>query len=219
MNARIGRIVRWGVWALPVWAALLFVGTITHQPDAATDFAGFAAYVTTQEFLVSHIVASILGAGIGSVGVAALAMHLSDTRAAGRAFVGMALTILGNTLVTAIFGIAAFAQPAMGRAFLSGRTDGPYFYNAVYGAPLFVTVITGLLLFIVGGLLVGIAISASGRLPKWAGVSYAIAIPLFAISGFTIDIGQSFASALLTIAAVAVAWRATRSPAEDATLS
>lgn len=45
---------------LPVWAALLFVGTLTHRPDRKTDLAGWSRYVTTGQFLASHLVASIV---------------------------------------------------------------------------------------------------------------------------------------------------------------
>ncbi len=162
------------LWALPVWAALLFLGTLTHQPDTRTNFAGFANYVTTPQFLASHLIASILGAAIGSLGVVGLLLYLQDTRMLGRSAAGMSATVIGNTITTAIFGVAAFVQPAMGHAFLAGQTDIPDFYNAVYAAPLFGTAIVGLLFFMAGGVLVGSAIAGSGRLPKWAGWVYAI---------------------------------------------
>ena len=37
----LDRISRWGLWALLVWTVLLFLGTITHQPDPRTEFAAF----------------------------------------------------------------------------------------------------------------------------------------------------------------------------------
>src|ERR1700694_2459832 len=73
----LDRTTRWGLWALPVWTVLLFLGTLTHQPDTQTDFAGFARYVTTTQFLISHIVASIIGAGIGVLGFLALFTFLA----------------------------------------------------------------------------------------------------------------------------------------------
>ena len=41
---------RWGLWALPVWSILLFLSTLTHQPDPETEFGEFARYVTTTQF-------------------------------------------------------------------------------------------------------------------------------------------------------------------------
>jgi hypothetical protein len=197
------------LWGLPVWAALL-PGTLTHQPDAQTDFAGFAAYVTTTQFLLSHLFASILGAAIGSIGVIALMLYLQDTPAAGKAITGMVGTVMGNTITTAIFGIAAFAQPAMGRMFQAGQTNALDFYNLVYAGPLFATALVGLLSFIIGGVFSGIAIALSGRLPRWAGWVYAIMVAAFALSNFLFPPGQSLSSALLFIATVNIAWGAGR---------
>jgi hypothetical protein len=210
MSPKVNTFARLALWALPVWSGLLFFGTLTHQPDAQTDFAGFAAYVTTTQFLFSHLFASILGAAIGSIGAIGLALYLQDTRAAGRAITGMVGAVLGNTITTAIFGIAAFAQPAMGRMFLAGQTNAQNFYQQVYGGPLFATAVVGLLCFMIGGVFSGIAVAASGRLPSWAGWVYAIMVPLFALSNFVLPIAQSFTSALLFIAAAAIAWSAPR---------
>ena len=65
------RYARWWLWALPVWAALLLVSTLTHQPSYQTDFPAYARYITTTPFLISHLGASILGAGIGTLGLIA----------------------------------------------------------------------------------------------------------------------------------------------------
>ena len=80
--------VRWAVWALPVCAALLFFSTITHQPDPQTDFAGFAGFATTSQFFISHLLLSIGGAAIGSIGVIGFMFYLQGTRAAGKAITG-----------------------------------------------------------------------------------------------------------------------------------
>jgi hypothetical protein len=201
---------RRALWALPVWAALLFLGTLTHQPDAQTDFAGFAAYVTTSQFLLSHLVASIAGAAIGSVGVIGLMLYLHDSKVAGRAITGMVATVAGNTLTSSIFGVAAFAQPAMGRMFLAGQPNALDFYNQVYAGPLFGTALVALLLFIAGGVFIGIAIAACGRLPRWTGWVYAVTTAGFVLSNFLLPVGQSVMSALLFVATLAIAWSAGR---------
>jgi len=189
---------------------LLFYGTLTHQPDPQKDFAGFAAYVTTNEFLLSHLVASIGGAAIGSVGVIGLMLHLQDTKVAGRALTGMVATVAGNTLVSSIFGVAAFAQTAMGRMFLAGQQNALDFYNQVYNVTLFGTALIALLLFMTGGVFIGNAIAACSFFPRWTGWIYAISTVGFVLSTFLLDIGQSISSALLFIATVAVVWSAGR---------
>jgi hypothetical protein len=206
MTQQVRKFARGALWALPVWAALLFYGTLTHQPDPQKDFAGFAAYVITNEFLLSHLVASIGGAAIGSVGVIGLMLHLQDSKAAGRALIGMVATVAGNTLVASIFGVAAFAQTAMGRMFLAGQQNALDFYNQVYNDTLFGTALFALVLFMTGGVFIGNAIAACGFFPRWTGWVYAISTVGFVLSNFLLDIGQSISSALLFIATVAVAW-------------
>lgn len=201
---------RRALWALPVWAALMFLATLTHQPDPQTAFTDFASYVTTRQFLLSHLVGSIAGAAIGSIGVIALMMYLQGSKVAGKAITGMVGTVAGNTLVTSIFGVAAFAQPAMGRLFLNGQPNALDFYNQVYAVPLFATVSVGLWLFVIGGVFTGIAIARSGCLPRWTGWVYAIAMVGFALSNFLLPVGQSVMSALLFVATIAIAWSAGR---------
>jgi len=202
--------IRGAIWALPVWAAMLFLGTLTHQPDPQTDFASFAAYVTTKQFLLSHLVNSIGGAAIGSIGVIALALYLQDSKSAGKAITGMVATVIGNTLTSSVFGGAAFAQTAAGQAYLAGQPNALDFYNRVYSAPLLGTVLMGLLLFIIGGIFNGIAIAASGRFPRWVGWVYAATVAGFVLSNFIIPVGQSPMSALLFVSTVVVAWSTSR---------
>jgi hypothetical protein len=56
------RVACKGVWLLPAFGLLRAFSTIRQQPPVQTDFEGYARFVTTGEFLVSHLVASIGGA-------------------------------------------------------------------------------------------------------------------------------------------------------------
>lgn len=210
MTQQVRRFARRALWALPVWAAMLFFGTLTHQPDPQKDFASFAGYVTTTGFLLSHLINSITGAAIGSVGAIGLMLYLQDSKVAGRAITGMVATVVSNTLVSSIFGVAAFAQTAMGRMFLSGQQNALDFYNQVYNSPLFVTALIALLLFMIAGVLIGNAIAACGFFPRWTGWIYAISTVVFVLSNFLLDIGQSISAVMLFIATVVVAWSASR---------
>jgi hypothetical protein len=210
MSPAVRKFARRSLWLLPIWAVLLFLSTLTHQPDAQTAFADFSAYVTTPQFLVSHLVGSIAGATLGSIGVVGLMVYLQDTRVAGRAIGGMAATVAANIFLTAVFGVAAFAQPAMGRLFLSGQQNALDFYNQTYAGPLFGTALVGVLLFVAGGVLVGSAIAASGLFPRWAGWVYAIAAVGFPLSNFIFPLLQSLFSPLLILATLVLAWSASR---------
>jgi hypothetical protein len=210
MTAQVRTFARVALWALPVWAAMLFLGTLTHQPDPQKDFAGFAAYVTTTSFLLSHLINSITGAAVGSIGAIGLMLYMQESKVAGRAIAGMIAMVVSNTLVSSIFGVAAFAQTAMGRMFIAGQQNMLDFYNQVYNGTLFGTALIALLLFMAGGVLMGNAITASGSFPRWTGWVVAISMVGFVLSAFLLDIGQSIFSALLFIATATVAWSAGR---------
>jgi len=122
----------------------------------------------------------------------------------------MVATVAANTLTSSIFGVAAFAQPIMGRVFLAGQENALDFYNNVYAAPLFITALVSLLLFIVGGVFTGIAIAAYDLWPRWTGWVYAATTVDFVLSNFLLPVGQSVTSALLFVATVVVAWSASR---------
>jgi hypothetical protein len=194
---------------------LLFWTTLTEQPDPLTAFADFAAYVTTSQFLLSHLLGSIVGAALGSIGVIGLMLYLQDTKVAGKAIVGMAAIVAGNVLMSSTYGAAAFAQPAMGRLFQAGQQNAIDFYNQVYATPLFIAALGGLLLFLLGGVFVGVAIAGSGRLPRWSGWVYAVMSIGFALGLFFSPVVQNVTSALLFAATVAVAWSASQGEARQ----
>jgi hypothetical protein len=210
MNPKVHAFARKAIWALPVWAATLVLGTLTHQPDPQTEFANFAAYVTTNQFLISHLVNSILGAAIGSIGAIGLMLYLQDSLTAGKAITGMVATVLSNTLNAAAFGAAAFTQPALGQAFLAGNTSVIEIYNLVYAAPMFGTIILALVLLLVGGVSTGLAIAGSGYFPRWAGWLYAAMIIALALSVFAFPAAQTLINGLLFFATLVVAWSAKR---------
>lgn len=210
MNPKVHAFARKAIWALPVWAATLILGTLTHQPDPQTEFANFAAYVTTNQFLISHLVNSILGAAIGSIGIIGLMLYLQDSRAAGKAITGMVALVLSHTLNAAAFGAAAFAQPALGRAFLDGNTSASEIYNLVYAVPIFGTIMLALVLLLVGGVSTGMAITTSGVFPRWAGWLFAAMIIALAVSVFFFPAAQTAINGLLFVATLVVAWTASR---------
>jgi hypothetical protein len=209
-SSRVRTFVRAAIWTLPLWTAMIFFGTLTHQPDPQTEFAKFAAYVTTSQFLFSHLVNSIAGAAIGSIGMIALMLHLQDSPVAGKVIAGTVAAVAGNTLTASVFGAAAFAQTAVGHAFLNGNQDALYYYNLVYSAPIIGTAVVGLLLFLVGGVFTGIAITKSGRFPRWTGWMYAIASVAFAVVSFIYNVAQTFTVVFLFASTLVVAWNVTR---------
>ncbi len=202
----VHRWARTWVWLLPVWGVLLALSTLTHQPDYDTDFEGYADYITTAPFLLSHLVASIGGAVLAVIGAVALAVALATTPAARSALGGLMAFLAGQVLMMSGFAVAAFFQPAIGRAFQDGNDAvARAVNNDVYGPEIFATIGLGLLLFIVGAALLGRAANRSGIGPLWAGRLFALAAAAFAVTGFTLDILQPVAGLLIAASTGALA--------------
>jgi hypothetical protein len=223
----IDNVPRRGVWALPVYSILLAAGTVRHQPDPKTDFAGYARFVTTGPFLASHLVASILGAALGIIGVVALCVLVARGPSPHAAVFGAVTSIIGNVLVASVFGAAAYAQPAIGRAYARNPGEAMKVNDDVYGPALFATVGIGLLLFMVGAVLVGRAVARAHPRLRAAGIAYAILLPLFAITGFLFAVAQPVMAVGLTVATTVIALRvrnldpvaSAAAPAGDAALT
>jgi hypothetical protein len=204
MTDRLESWARLALWALPVYGALLAVGTITQQPDYQTDFPAYARYITAPQFLTSHLIASIAGAGFGLSGASALFI-LADRTAPRPARWGYILWAFAQAGLASIFGVAAFFQPAIGRAFLEGSGEVAVAINQdVYGGPLFLTAGLSVLLFIAGGILLGISASRSQVGPRWAGYTFAASVTVFAIGNF---VGIPL---LQPVAGLGIAWAGVR---------
>jgi hypothetical protein len=210
MTDRLRSWASGALWALPVYGALLAVSTITHQPDYQTEFGAYARYVTTHQFLLSHLVASIGGAGFGLVGAAGL-LILADQVAPRLARWGFVLWSFAQVGLASVFGVAAFFQPAVGRSFLGGGGDVAVAINEdVYGGSIFIMVGLSQLLFIVGGIMLGIASSRRQMLPRWAGVTFAASVALFVLTFFLFDVIQPLAGVGIAVAGVGFAVAARR---------
>lgn len=189
------RHLRNGVWLLPVFGALTLWATITHQPDPTTEFTSWARFVTTDEFLAKHLAGSILGLALNTLGVAALAaaVLVSGVRV-GSAVWGFALTVVGSAGLIAGFGVAAFAQPAIGHLELQGDAGASAVYDDVYGIPTFVTLIGGAVVFSVASILLARAAAAIDGTPRWARIAYGASGPLIGLLGVAVGPCQTLGS-------------------------
>ena len=206
-----GRI---GLWALGVYGVLLAASTITHQPDYTTDFPSYANYVTTQQFLLSHLIGSIAGAAFGLIGGAALLVLAGQfaPQLAGWGFVTWTFAQVG---LVSVFGVAAFFQPAIGRAFLGGAGEVATAINEeVYGVTLFAVAGLSMLLFIAGAVLLGMAARKTPSLPSWAGVTFAASAVLFVFGFLFIDVVQPVAGLGIAAAGIGLGVGARKAAAE-----
>ena len=198
------RYARIGLWALPIYAVTLFAGTITHQPPPQTQLADWSRYVTTDEFLVSHIAFSIFGSVFGAIGAVCLGIVLIERGSVKLGLSGLLTGLSANVIGTSIFGIAAFAQPAIGRLYQSGQTETArdMYFDAAQGTPMVIVAIVFLLLIVASFVLFGVAFARLALMPRWAGVGYAASGVLFAVIGFALDNWiQSVATVLMTASA------------------
>ncbi len=196
------RYARLGVWALPIYAATLFASTISHQPPPQTQLADWARFVTTNEFLIGHIVFSIFGSVFGAIGAVCLGMLLVERGSVRLGLAGLLTGVSANVIGPSIFGVAAFAQPAIGRLYLSGQpqTAREMYYDAAQGTPMVIVAIVFILLLVASFVIFGVAFARLPHLPRWAGIGLAVSGPLFAIIGFALDNWIQSVAAILIVA-------------------
>jgi hypothetical protein len=205
------RVAGKGVWLLPAFGLLLAYSTIRQQPPVQTDFEGYARFVTTGEFLFSHLVASIGGAALAILGVGSVYVLLADGRFRHAALIGTIITVIAQVYLASAFGSATFVQPGIGRAYLSGETAAAQALNAdtAYGPALFATAAFALLLWLIGTVFLAVALVRTSPRLRMAGILYAVSVPLFSVSGVIgiVPLQQPLAALVLTVAAVMIAMR------------
>jgi len=113
---------------------------------------------------------------------------------------GRALTIVADTLFTAMFGTAAFAQPAIGRAFLAGDEGMQTFNDDVYSAPLFAVFGVGALLFIGSAVVFGRAVARTSPDLRWPGYGLRGGLTLFVVAGPLVSVLQPVAGVVVVVA-------------------
>src|ERR671916_610583 len=207
--------IRVGVWALPVYGVLNFWATFTHEPDRQTQVEAYARYISTTNYLAQHLLGSILGAILAVFGVIALAAYLANGRAGRLALVAMVLSVAGNCLILTIFGFSTIVSPVIGQLYLEGQPGAMAVNEAILSSSAFaILVVPGLLFYLLGAILFGVAIWRSGTLPKWTGALYAPTGLLIA-SGVAIGAAQTVGSALLIVAGGWIAWSLMRQPSSE----
>ena len=213
-EAYLTRVACKGVWLLPTFGLLLALSTIRQQPPVQSDFEGYARFVTTGEFLLSHLVASIGGAALAILGVCSVFVLLAGGRFRRAALVGTIITVIAQVYLASAFGSAAFVQPGIGRVYLRGETAAAQTLNAdtAYGPAFMATAGFAVLLWLIGTVFLVVALIRISPRLRVAGILYALSAPLFIWSGQVdlIPLQQALAGLLLTVAAVIIAVRLPR---------
>jgi hypothetical protein len=169
-------IARWtgiGLLGLPLYGALTFWSSLEGQPDPSTRLEAWSRFVTTNHYVLGHVLGSILGLIFLIFGVFALGVYLATSRAGRLGLVAMVITVLGSALFLPLQGVTTFSAPEEGQAVLAGLEEfealPPIFANTVQALTGLVVILLGF----VGNILVGVAVWRSGTLPRWAGALWA----------------------------------------------
>jgi hypothetical protein len=212
--------IRIGLLALPISGLLTIWSTLIPQPNPTTEFQAWSRFVTTTEYLISHLLGTDLGIILLIFGVIALGAYLAKEggRSGRLGLLAMVITIAANTLgLMSAGGWSTFAAPAIGRAYLSGIEDAMLIDVGLDYIVIFMLVIV---LAFIGNLLLGIAIWRSRTLPKWAGAIWIAWAVLFyvagVLSGFLFTSSslptQPIGSLLMAISGGWIVWRVFRQP-------
>ncbi len=216
MRSEAGRNwIRAGLIALPVYALLTAWSSLTPQPDQVTDPEGWARFVSTDYYLVSHLVGSVGGTILAIFAIFALGVYLASSRTGRLALAAMVTTALGHSLLLIPAVISTFATPAVGRAYLAGLTDA---MRIEFSEVMTAVFLLGLVLAFVGSLLLGIAMLRSERVPRGAAVLWIIATIVFYPLGVVIGLAttnatvptQSIGALLIAVSGAWIAWSAIR---------
>ena len=164
-------ITRWigiGLLGLPLYGALTFFSSLNPQPDPNTHPEAWARYVTTDFYLLKHLLASGLGIIFVIFGTITLGVYLIRSRAGRLGLVGMVSAIFGTLLFLMVGGLSIFAAPKQGQAILAGIEEYEKLPHILADTALLPTMGVGVLLMLVGNVLLGVAVWRSEMLPKWA---------------------------------------------------
>jgi hypothetical protein len=177
--------IRWGIWALAISGVLFTVAALIPgvAVDPSTSPDAFARVSATVGF------SNMLGIPAGAfllVGVLTLYLFLAGTSVDRIAFAGLLLIIAGVSMFLPFIGIYAFAGPVSGRHYLNGDSNAVTIItestSTTNPSALIFGSAAGLAL-VTGAVAIAIAIWRSKSLPRWSGITFAIAI-LFSADPF-----------------------------------
>ena len=136
-----------GLLGLPLYGALTFWSSLEGQPDASTQLEAWARYVTTNHYVLGHVLGSILGLIFLIFGVFALGVYLATSQAGRMGLVAMAITVLSSALFLPLQGVTTFSAPEEGQAVLAGLGEvealPPLFANTLFALNFLGVIVLG----------------------------------------------------------------------------
>ena len=169
-----GSWIRAGLLGLPLYGLLTLWASREPQPNPDTEYEAWARFVTTDEYVLTHVLGTGLGLILVIFGTFALSAHLARTRAGTSGLVAMVIAVFGQSIFLFFGGVSAFGSPLEGQAYLAGMNLDDLPQSAAGNAQTIVLLIA-ILLCLVGNVLLGIAVWRSASLPRWAGALWVVA--------------------------------------------
>ena len=198
-----GARIRLGALALGL-SALLFTAFPLVRPFFALDptspgetLAVASALVTSAPWVVAHLLA-MLAFVLLLFGMLALYAYLRAGPMEPRALRALAWSLAGIALIMPMLGFETHVLPIVGRLYLAGTTGVAPIVGLMYLGPAIAVFLLGLLFLAIGAVYLAVAMWQDGRLPRWAGVLFAIGLALWfppfprelrIIDGFFIGLG------------------------------
>ncbi len=207
--------IRLGILALPLYGLLTFWTTFTHEPNRTTEVEAYARYVSSSTYLTQHLLGSILATILAIFGVMALGAYLANRRGGHLALTAMVMGVAGNALNLTIFGFSTIISPVIGQLYLEGQPGVMQVNEAIFSSAAFLILSgPGMLLYLVGNILLGVAVWRSETLPRWAGALYA-PTGLVMIAGQFVPVFQSVAMVMFIVASGWMALSVLRRPSAE----
>ena len=217
-------VTRWigiGLLGLPLYGAMTFFSSLDPQPDPNTHLEAWSRFVTTDSYVLKHLLLSDLGIVFAIFGTFALGVHLATSRAGRMGLWAMVVTVFGSALFLTIGGVTTFAAPEEGQAVLAGVEEFESLPTIFANTLMMATFGVAVLLMLAGNVLLGVAVWRSGTLPKWAGALWVAgsALPLLGQLYIMLPIGADstpptvpMGALLLAIGGAWMAYRVLRGP-------
>jgi hypothetical protein len=168
---------------MPLISLIGLVGIVLRGPFALPipDAAAWAEAATQPLFAVGQILL-IAGYVLPFFGFWALYAYMSESGPEQSAFWGFMLSVWGTALALPGLGITAFAGPLAAESYLAGQLDASSLITTAMMSRGFALSIMAAVGYIIGPILLGIALWRSGTAPKWAAL-------LFALHGICLSLG------------------------------
>jgi hypothetical protein len=134
---------------------MTFFSSLDPQPDPNTHLEAWSRFVTTDSYVLKHLLLSDLGIVFAIFGTFALGVHLATSRAGRMGLWAMVVTVFGSALFLTIGGVTTFAAPEEGQAVLAGVEEFESLPTIFANTLMMATFGVAVLLMLAGNVLLG----------------------------------------------------------------